>query len=325
MLDLTSLATGEWAPEAPEPPGPRLARWRLERGVPLPERSALRGVIEDLGSLGTSLVELSVDELDAERRVFPLAVDLATFGIAVAAVADQPRVSVKTARLLQGTGVAAVGLSEPSEACETLAAFGVPVELRLRLGRPLEAVVEEGLERGVGRVVIAYRPLPPAELRRAVDEAFGLAWELGRRSHSCRILLDGNPCDGPYVLLRLAAAGARWAVEAALWLAATRQAWDGSGMDEVAIGPSGEVGGAPGERWGNLGTARLAELWARSAEPRRLETRRLPGPCAGCRWPSVCGGRRPVGPQSLCYLDPAEIAEGLPGAPPVPSEAFPRC
>ncbi len=225
-----------------------------------------------------------------------------------------------------------------------LVAVGQKVGLRLTLSKPtfenLDAVFDfierERIDRacfyhlvptGRGHGVI---DLTPAQSRQAMDIILARTAELHRRGKAVEILTVDNHCDGPYLYLKMKAAGEARAQEVYRMLE-----WNGGGLYSSGVGIAdidfvGDV--HPDQFWthatlGNVRERRFSQIWQDTSHPLMAglkdRKRLLKGRCAQCKFLDLCGGSLrvraelatgdPWAADPACYLTDAEI--GLPAGP----------
>lgn len=222
---------------------------------------------------------------------------------------------------------------------------GLKVGLRLTLTQHtyrglhniFETVDAEGIERvcfyhlvysGRGRKLQSV-DLSPAETRDALDQILALTKARVRRGQALEVLTVGQAADGPYLMLKAAAAGdmGRARMIRAM-LRANGGGAAGSGVGIANIDPCGGV--HPDQFWqsdlGNIRKKPFSKIWTDGEQAllNQLRDRRplLKGRCGSCAHQAECGGgfrARAVGAfgdpwaeDPACYLSDAEIHMGLP-------------
>jgi radical SAM protein with 4Fe4S-binding SPASM domain len=162
--------------------------------------------------------------------------------------------------------------------------------------------------------------VPAAEVRRAVETI------LQRTRGGIEVLTVDNHCDGPFVYLKLKAAGDPRAQDVYEMLKWNGGAVSSSGVGIACIDWSGRV--HPDQFWMDymLGSVRekpFSEIWSDAAEPllKKLRNRGefVVGRCRGCRFFELCGGGLRARAKNLtgdawasdpaCYLSDEEIAK----------------
>jgi len=215
---------------------------------------------------------------------------------------------------------------------------GQKVGLRLTLSRPtfedldgiFDFIEREGIHRacfyhlvptGRGRSVL---DLSPAESRRAMDTILARTADLHRRGVPVEILTVDNHCDGPYLYLRMKAAGDPRSDRVYEMLR-----WNGGGLYSSGVGIGcidfgGEV--HPDQFWmhtslGNVRRTPFSRIWQDTSNDllAGLKDRapRLKGRCGLCRFQALCGGSLrvradlmtgdPWAADPACYLTDEEI------------------
>ncbi len=159
--------------------------------------------------------------------------------------------------------------------------------------------------------------------RAAVDGILAWARSLADRGKATEVLTVDNPCDGPYLYLRLLEEDPGRAAEALALLT-----WNGGGLhgSGIGIGAVDFLGNVhPDQFWsgavlGNVRERRFSEIWQDETHPLLAELRtragRLGGRCGACQWLDVCGGGfrvralaeygDPWAEDPACYLTDAE-------------------
>jgi len=223
---------------------------------------------------------------------------------------------------------------------------GLKVGLRLTLTQHtyqdmdslFDTIDAEGIERvcfyhlvysGRGRRMRSA-DLSHSETRFALDRILELAEERVRRGQKLEVLTVDQAADGPYLLLKAAAAGDIGRAEGIrVMLRANGGGAAGSGVGIANIDPTGGV--HPDQFWqadlGNIRQKPFSEIWGDGQQPLLRQLRdRLPllkGRCAACSYQAECGGSfraRAVGAYGdpwaedpACYLSVREIAPSVNG------------
>ncbi|MBI3393255.1 MAG: radical SAM protein [Nitrospirae bacterium] len=166
--------------------------------------------------------------------------------------------------------------------------------------------------------------LSPAESRQAMDVILDRTMDFHRRNVSAEILTVDNHCDGPYMYLKMKAAGDPRAEEVYEMLK-----WNGGGLysSGVGFGCIDFLGNVhPDQFWmhytfGNVRERKFSEIWMDTADPLMAglkdRRKRIKGRCAGCRFLDLCGGALrvraeistgdPWASDPACYLTDEEI------------------
>jgi radical SAM protein with 4Fe4S-binding SPASM domain len=164
-----------------------------------------------------------------------------------------------------------------------------------------------------------------AETRKAIDDI--LAWTLRLKSMgiSKEVLTVDNPCDRPYMYMKLLKSGDRRADLIQRLLKFEGGELYGSGVGIGCVDWAGNV--HPDQFWmhytvGNVRQRVFSKLWGEAPDPLlsklRDRKRYLKGRCSNCRWLDMCGGGfrvraelmtgDPWAPDPACYLTDEEIA-----------------
>ena len=171
--------------------------------------------------------------------------------------------------------------------------------------------------------------LTPQESRQAMDIILERTMDFHRRNVPAEILTVDNHCDGPYMYLKMKAAGDPRAEEVYQMLK-----WNGGGTYSSGVGFAcvdflGNV--HPDQFWmhytfGNVRERRFSEIWMDTSDPLMagLKNRKplLKGRCARCRFLDLCGGSLrvraelatgdPWASDPACYLTDEEIGLAAP-------------
>ncbi len=190
-------------------------------------------------------------------------------------------------------------------------AVGQRVGLRMTLTRhnvlDLQRIFEFVEAEGIDRVCFYHlvdsgrgsraQALEPEAARAAVDQILTWTRLLADRGRPTEVLTVDNPCDGPYLYMRLRGEDPARAAEALALLT-----WNGGGLhgSGIGIGSVDFLGNVhPDQFWsravlGNVRERKFSEIWQDETHPLlaglRSRAGRLQGRCGSCQWLDVCGG-----------------------------------
>jgi len=325
-----------------------------------------KAVLDDLAAFHVPAVLFSGGEPLMRPDLFELAEYARAKGLHVVLSTNGTLITERVADRIRRIGLAYVGISLDSavpevhdrfrgvdgafartmEGFRRLVAVGQKVGLRLTLSRPtfenlvavFDFIERERIHRacfyhlvpsGRGHGVVG---LDPAESRRAMDLILERTADLHRRGKPVEILTVDNHCDGPYLYLKMRAAGDPRAEDVYRMLK-----WNGGGLysSGVGIADIDFVGNVhPDQFWmhatlGNVRERPFSRIWTDTSHPLlaglRDRKRRLKGRCAACKFLDLCGGSLrvraelatgdPWAPDPACYLTDEQIGLSAEAAP----------
>jgi radical SAM protein with 4Fe4S-binding SPASM domain len=317
-----------------------------------------KGVLEDLAAFGVPAVLFSGGEPLLREDLFELIADARNRKLHVVLSTNGTLIDAAAAGRLRDLRCAYVGVSLDSARAEahdrfrgtpgafarTMAGFthlraaGQKVGLRLTLTRQTAADIEEVFDfieaRSIDRACFYHlvpsgrggqvEDLTLTESRRCVQTILHRTQDLHDRGRPTEILTVDNHCDGPFIALRMAAAGdprADEALELLRWNGGARYS---SGVGLGNIDPTGEV--HADQFWtqhsfGNVRRRPFSQIWMDESDDLMagLKDRlpRLKGRCGACRFKDLCGGASrvralaafgdPWQQDPACYLTDEEI------------------
>ncbi|HEX7124805.1 MAG TPA: radical SAM protein [Thermodesulfobacteriota bacterium] len=199
----------------------------------------------------------------------------------------------------------------------------------LELPRIFEFVETEGIDRVCFYHLVDSgrgtrdQALDAPSARAAIDAILDWTRSLADRGKATEVLTVDNPCDGPYIYMRLLREDPARAAEALTLLTWNGGGLHGSGIGVGAVDFLGNV--HPDQFWssavlGNVRERRFSEIWQDGSLPLLAQLRsragRLGGRCGACQWLDVCGGGfrvralaahgDPWAEDPACYLTDAE-------------------
>jgi Fe-coproporphyrin III synthase len=318
-----------------------------------------KAVLEDLAAFKVPAVLFSGGEPLVREDVFELAAYGRQLGLHVVLSTNGTLITPAIAQRLKALQFAYVGISLDSAIAavhdrfrgvagafeRTLAGFrnckavGQKVGLRLTLTRHtaenldalFDLIEREGIDRAcfyhlcpAGRGISIHAPTHQ-QSRQAIDTIITRTDSLLRRGRRVEILTVDNPCDGPYLYLRMQRENhprARQVLDMLRWNGGGRYS---SGVSIADIDFSGDVHAdqfSMHRSFGNVKHRPFSDIWQDTTDPMLAGLKdRLPllkGRCATCRFVDACGGGLraraelatgdPWAADPGCYLTDAEIA-----------------
>ncbi len=316
-----------------------------------------KAVLDDLGDFrvpavlfsgGEPLLRKDLFELVAYARAKKLSTVLSTNGTLIDAA---------MAKRVKEAGFSYVGISldgigpvhdhfrgVPGTYDKVVAAYrhlkkaGQKVGLRLTLtpqtsediGRVFAFIEDEGIDRvcfyhlvPAGRGKELFKPATQ-QVRKSVGQILDWVDSLKKRGVQKEVLTVDNPCDGPFLIMRMRASKDPRAEDVQRLLE-----WNGGGRYSSGVGiadidSQGNV--HPDQFWqqyklGNVRERKFSEIWMDTRDPlmQRLKDKLpyLKGRCGSCRWKEICGGGLraradivtgdPMQADPACYLTDEEI------------------
>lgn len=318
-----------------------------------------RAVLDDLADFKVPAVLFSGGEPLVREDLFELAAHARSRGLHVVLSTNGTLIDREIARRFVDHQFAYVGISLDSAAAAIHDEFrgvagafdramrgfrfcgdaGQKVGLRLTLTRHtvrdldriFDLIEAEGIQRacfyhlcpaGRGKSLSA---LTPEESRRAIDTILEKSGASAAAGKPIEVLTVDNPCDGPYLYLKMRREGHPRAGQVF-----DMMKWNGGGRYSSGVGVAnidflGEVHAdqfSMYHSFGNVKQRRFSEIWTDTSEPIMAGLKdRLPllkGRCGGCRFREICGGGLraraqiatgdPWASDPGCYLTDEEIA-----------------
>lgn len=334
------------------------------------DTATAKHLLRDLALYGVPAVLFSGGEPLVRPDVLPLAVFASELGLRVVLSTNGTLIDDRRARRIRDAGFVYVGVSldgarathdrfRGSEgafdravaAIRRLKQAGQKVGVRLTLtaynAGDVPAVFDLADREGIDRICFYHlvpagrgvdaAAMPPERTREVMDRIIAETEARARADCPIEVLTVDNPCDGPYLVLRLSARGraadAARAGELLRWNGGAR---NGSGVGLACVGPRGDV--HPDQFWtsavlGNVRERPFSQIWSEGGgllALLRSREGRIRGRCARCRWFEMCGGGfraraanatgDPWASDPGCYLRDEEIVSPHPCAPPAAHE-----
>lgn len=287
-------------------------------------------LIDDLAAFGVPVLLLSGGEPLMRPDILDLIAHAKARGLRTTLSTNGTLITPETAARLKALGLGYVGISLDGvgavndrfrghkgafdkavagfRACRAVAQrVGLRMTLTrhnvLDLPRIFDFVEAEGIDRVCFYHLVESgrgsqdQALEAAAAREAVDSILGWSRSLAERGKPTEVLTVDNPCDGPYLYLRLRDEDPARAAEALTLLT-----WNGGGLhgSGIGIGAVDFVGNVhPDQFWsratlGNVRERPFSEIWQDETHSLLAALRdragRLHGRCGPCQWLDICGG-----------------------------------
>lgn len=287
-------------------------------------------LIDDLADFGVPVLLLSGGEPLLRPDLFDLVAHARARGLRTTLSTNGTLITPDVARRLSALGLGYVGISldgigpvndrfrghrgafdKAVAGFRACTAAGQRVGLRMTLTRhnvlDLPRIFDFVEAEGIDRVCFYHlvdsgrgsrdQALEPAAARAAVASILDWARALADRQRPTEVLTVDNPCDGPYLYLRLREEDPARAAEALALLT-----WNGGGLhgSGIGIGAVDFLGNVhPDQFWsravlGNVRERPFSQIWQDERLPLlaalRSRAGRLRGRCGACQWLDVCGG-----------------------------------